>query len=940
MLKLKFNRKNVAILSLLAAILLLFCSAAWAVRDNKSGSGDKIIAVIPADAPPTYYRDQNTGEPTGFAVDLANEIAGRAGLTISYRFANNWEEIERIIQRGAADIVPGLSISEGRKSIYIFSEPFEVFPISFFVRAASAITDLKEGAAVGVIRGSVANELLQSRQDLKVVLYENFETGLFDLLAGKIDSFSCPAPILWRLARETRVDEQIMVVGKPVAEVKRAFGIRKDRTELAERINKALEGFVGSSAYQDIYTRWYGRPHPFMSLSKQTVWAIVIMSLAIISVGIWRHWSMLGLTRKLQAEIEEREKMREALRVNEERLRLALSSSQQAWFDLDIPTGEIRTSPEYARMLGWEPEEFRTDLQTWIDGIHPDDRDGMLAGFNACLTSGEPCSMEYRRRTKSGEWIWLRSTGKVVAFDAEQHPLRMTGTYTDITARRKTEDELAQATNEQRIILSNLAVGVLFLKNRNIIWANKSLCDMFGYPAEQLLAHTTEMLYPDHETFLSTGEKAYAALARGEIHTVEVPMIRKDRTPMRCKLIGQAVNPARLEDGAIWLIEDVTEHRKMEEALIKARNLESLGVLAGGIAHDFNNLLQGLLGSITVAKSYTPETSEAYPFLTSAELGYNAAINLTNQLIAFSTGGISVRKTIQPAGLIRDVVSFVLSGSAIKEIFELPEDLLCIRADTGQLSQVIGNITLNAKDAMPSGGILMISASNERLASGAIAGLPAGMYVRISFRDVGCGIPADILPKIFDPYFSTRERGLQKGMGLGLTVSDAVIRKHGGVITVESEVGKGSAFHIYMPAVVREDELPKEGRHAAQTGTRILIMDDEPGVYRIAVDFLTLSGYRVDAVTNGDEAISAYRAAQEAGDPYAAVILDLTIPGGMGGQEAFGRLREIDPAVRVIVSSGYANDPVLADYALYGYKGALVKPYPLEVLKQTLARIV
>ena len=292
--KMKTGRGHSAIFGLLVLIVLLqLITAAGAVTESKDATRNTVIAVIPMDAPPTYYRDQHTGEPTGFAVDLADAVARRSGLSITYRFANNWEEIERIIRRNEADIVPGLSISEGRMSIYVFSEPFEIFTISFFVRAGSSSSELKEGSTVGIIRGSVANELLRSREDIQLVPYENFETGLFDLLAGKIDSFACPAPIFWRLARETRVDDQIAIAGKPVAEVKRAFGVRKDRTELVGRLNKAMEGFVGSPEYQKIYTKWYGRPHPFISLSKQTVWVLAIMSLAVICLGIWRYRSVL-----------------------------------------------------------------------------------------------------------------------------------------------------------------------------------------------------------------------------------------------------------------------------------------------------------------------------------------------------------------------------------------------------------------------------------------------------------------------------------------------------------------------------------------------------------------------------------------------------------------------------------------------------------------------
>ena len=390
---------------------------------------------------------------------------------------------------------------------------------------------------------------------------------------------------------------------------------------------------------------------------------------------------------------------------------------------------------------------------------------------------------------------------------------------------------------------------------------------------------------------------------------------------------------------------DVTRRRKLEEELNRSRNLESLGILAGGIAHDFNNLLQGLIGNIEMAIMYTPESSEAFPFLKNAESSYRAAINLTKQFIAFATGGISIKNIINPASVIMDAVSFALSGSNIKVVYDLSENLPDVCVDICQLGQAIGNITLNAREAMPSGGRLLVSAANEMLRGQEVPGLAPGKYIKISIQDQGRGIAPDLLLKIFDPYFSTKQRGVQKGMGLGLTVSDSIARKHNGAITVETEIGKGSTFHIHLPAVVSaaaEKAPPKEApdKDIVKVLPRVLIMDDDPNVVRVAVDFLNFVGYRLDAVFDGEESIKAYKTAQEAGDPYAAVILDLTIPGGMGGKEAIVRLKELDPKVKAIVSSGYADDPVLIDFAKYGFVGGLIKPYRLETLKKTLEKVI
>jgi len=270
---------------------------------------------------------------------------------------------------------------------------------------------------------------------------------------------------------------------------------------------------------------------------------------------------------------------------------------------------------------------------------------------------------------------------------------------------------------------------------------------------------------------------------------------------------------------------------------------------------------------------------------------------------------------------------------------------MTINADAGQLRQVLNNIVFNARDSMPSGGVIQVKAQNELvLHGGENHFIEPGKYVRISIEDHGAGISKENLSRIFDPYFSTKERSSQKGMGLGLTISDAVIKKHGGIIKVESEIGKGTTIHIYLPAGISENEAAalKSGSGKVETkhGARILIMDDEPAVFEVTINFLELSGYRVDSCVNGEEAVNAYKAAQKAGDPYAAVILDLTIPGGMGGKEAFTILRRIDPEVKAIVSSGYANDPVFTDYALYGFAAGIAKPYRLEALKEIIESVL
>lgn len=386
---------------------------------------------------------------------------------------------------------------------------------------------------------------------------------------------------------------------------------------------------------------------------------------------------------------------------------------------------------------------------------------------------------------------------------------------------------------------------------------------------------------------------------------------------------------------------DITKRKLLGAEMIKARNLESLGNLAGGIAHDFNNLFQGLLGNISLAKMCLSKESEAFSYLANAENVHAQATKLTSQLTAFSSGGAPQRIEIPLAPYIRQTVTANPRCPKLAVVFDIAGDLWPVKIDPSQFSQVIDNLFTNACDAMASGGKILIRAINEKLPLKNMPHpLPPGNYVQISIKDQGGGIRESDLPRIFDPYFSTKRRCAQKGMGLGLALCNTIVRKSGGAITVETEPDQGSTFRVFLPAVAIATDKMAIKNKLTGNGPRILIMDDEAEVSEVATRYLTLHGYRVDAAANGDAAISAYQGAREHDDPYAAVVLDLAIPGGLGGEAVFSILKATDPEVKAIVSSGYTADPALIDYAAHGFIEVLVKPYQPSNLKEVLDRLV
>lgn len=384
------------------------------------------------------------------------------------------------------------------------------------------------------------------------------------------------------------------------------------------------------------------------------------------------------------------------------------------------------------------------------------------------------------------------------------------------------------------------------------------------------------------------------------------------------------------------LQQEIAVRERMESELARVEKLESLGLLAGGIAHDFGNLLGSVMGNISLAMLDVDPASPARQQLIKAEGASLRAQELIRQLLTFSRGGTPVKKLLSLPGLITEAAGLSLRGSRVLHEIAIPGGLWSVEADDGQLMQVFSNLLINADQAMPDGGIIRISAQNVTLAAGDIPPLGAGRYVKVSIRDEGTGIAQEHLFRIFDPFFTTKK----KGSGLGLATSYSIVRKHDGIMTVVSEPGTGTVFHLYLPASQDDASFLSRNDSYVKGSGHILIMDDEEDMRSTTGDMLTRLGYSVDFAGEGDEAIAKYRGAREGGRPFDAVIMDLTIPGGMGGREAIRRLLAIDPDALAIVSSGYSDDTVLADHRSFGFRGVVRKPYRLRDLSEVVADVL
>jgi len=500
-------------------------------------------------------------------------------------------------------------------------------------------------------------------------------------------------------------------------------------------------------------------------------------------------------------------------------------------------------------------------------------------------------------------------------------------------------DALRESEARYRDLYDHLPDMYHSLDSRGIILdCNETEARMLGYPKEEIIGRPFSDFLTETSRRRFEEQFAHLSPAHPQIR-LEREFRRKDGSRFTASLhvFAEFDDRGRLVKTRT-VTRDISERRALETELLKIQKLESLGTLAGGLAHDFNNLLTAILGNINMARLELGPEHRALPKLLEAEKGAVRARDITQQLLTFSKGGAPVRRPASIAELIRESAGFVLRGSNVKCRFDLPEDLNAVEVDEGQISQVIHNLIINADQAMPEGGTIDVIGRNRYVSEEQGLPLPEGRYVAITVRDSGIGIHPSHLHKIFDPFFTTK----QKGSGLGLATVYSIVAKHDGHITVESELGSGTAFHVYLPVTDKPVEKRMTGaREEGLSGRgRILLMDDDEMIRDIGRDILCYFGYDVELAEDGEAALALFHEARSDRKPFDLLIMDLTVPGGMGGREAIARIRELDRDVKAIVSSGYSNDPVMASFGEYGFDGVVTKPYNVEELGRAVRKVL
>lgn len=677
---------------------------------------------------------------------------------------------------------------------------------------------------------------------------------------------------------------------------------------------------------------------------KDFLWRGLILSAVLLIVAFSALYFTFGkVMDSLLHEIRERKVAEDDLALGKQRLQAIFDSSPAAIFIHDINGTILDLNRTMLEMFGVEKEEGLA-LSIADDYSSADNPSAMLPVFWQKACGGAPQQFDWLVRRPHDGFVFIAQVNleKILFGDKEV----ICATVQDITARKEAEENLASEQERLAVTLRSIADGVIATDvEGKVVLLNKVAEELTGWSNEEAQGK------PSMEVFNIINEKTGQSCVSPIQRVLETgntiglashtALVARDGS---VKSIADSGAPIRDREsvivGGVLVFRDVTHEKKIEEELLKVRKLESIGVLAGGIAHDFNNILSAILGNVELAAYRVAESdTKTANLLTDAQKASKRAAKLTQQLLTFSKGGVPVREATTLPELVTDSADFVLHGSQVFCTYNFPDELWMVDVDGGQIGQVIQNIILNAKHAMPEGGSIVICCANVGdAAKEARLNTDTGNYVRITIQDTGTGIPEEIRDKVFDPYFTTK----QEGNGLGLAICHSIINKHEGFLTVDSVSGKGTTFTIYLPAVFSSQTLVdvEPGVTPSAKGARIMVMDDDEMVCKVAAAQLTILGHEPVLVVDGDQAIKRYLELQDCGTPIDLVIMDLTIPGGMGGQEAAQKLLQFDPQAKIIVASGYSTDPVMANCREFGFCSAVAKPFDLTELARSIESVL
>ncbi len=932
------------------AILVLFAAA---LADVRSAPAPATVLRVGFEqgAQPMSFAGAD-GKPVGFSVDLLNAIAAEMNLTI-VPVIGPWDTIFSRFKAGELDVLASLAYTPERDAYIDFAVSHLRLEGRVFVRKGETrlrtLEDLKS-LRLGVQPLSFSHEYLRRRGlEGTVVPVATLPDALRSLSENRSDAVLAVSLIGNHIIRREQLDDIILSpLVLPDFEFRLHMGVPAGAAERLALLNEGLARIRQDGTYDRLYSRWIGRlesrPLRLSDVRRYLPWTLLLVA-GVVMAFLWQRRLLRRLARQ-KARLAE----------SEERLRHVLEGSEDGFWDWDIRADRIERSERWAGMLGYRVDEIDPSIAGGLQLIHPDDIAAYRAWQDRILSgSTERYEIEYRMRAKSGEWRWILDRGKVVDRDASGGPLRMAGTHTDITERKRTESALIESQAllkrsaqllQQTQAAAHIGGWETDLRTGRVYWTSETfrLHDTSPEEFQPTRESVYEFYVPESRALLQAA--AERAIRDGTPYGLELELVTAKGRRLHVHTTGLAEQENGRPVKLYGSFRDITaeksahqEREKMRLKMLETQKLESLGVLAGGIAHDFNNLLTVILANTTFLRAERSGDDEPLGHI---ETAARRAADLCRQMLAYAGKGSFVVERVEFANLVRDTTQLIQVSIGKKARLELDvaAGLPPVEADVSQLRQVLMNLVINAAEALgDEPGLIRIAIRLERPEAAPPAGLvrsfdvPAGDCVCLEVSDTGCGMSAATLPRIFDPFFTTKFAG----RGLGLPAVLGIVRAHRGALAVQSQPGGGSTFRLYLPAA-RPLPAPSGGTRHPFAGPRaegaVLIADDEPVVLQTTAALLRHQGYRTVVAADGNEAVARFREA--GGGAFAAILLDLTMP-GIDGAEAARAIRAIDPSARIFVMSGFSEQDVFARLRGLGNVAVLRKPFSRDTLLASLA---
>jgi two-component system cell cycle sensor histidine kinase/response regulator CckA len=889
------------------------------------------------------------GRLDGFNVDLIRAVAGETGLKLR-PIGASWNELFGRFKANELDVLVSVAYTRERDQIMDFTATHLTMGGAVFSRRGGL--EIHQGSDLGNVRVAVQPEsfthayLRRHGWDRNLVFFPTLREALHALEEGRCDAVAAISVIGMHMVQQDRLTH---VVNSGVALSDLTFelhlAVHAGDADLLYTLNEGLARMRANGEYDRIHEKWIGPLE-----GRHLAWKDVTPYLPVLVLGLGAGLGIVIWQRRIMRRLAAQAHQ---LRESEERLRHVFEGSEDGFWDWDLATGKLERSERWAAMLGYTLAEIGPTLAAGTSLVHPDDLEVYQLWQRRLERGGvDRYDIEYRMRTKSGEWLWILDRGKVVARDARGNPMRMAGTHTDITARKRTDAALIESQAqlkrsahllEQAQAMARMGGWEYDLRSDRLYWTRETY---------RLHETTPEEFQPTMEAsiaFYAPGSRSAIrsaiehAARSGQSYALELDVVTARSRPIRVRTTGAAERDGQHVVKIYGTFQDITaenvaeaEREKLRLKMLEAQKLESLGVLAGGIAHDFNNLLTVILANATFVRSDSAVDDERLAHIESAA---RRAADLCRQMLAYAGKGSFVVEHADLGALVRDTAELIrvsISKKARLEL-DLSPRLPAVQGDVSQLRQVVMNLVINASEALgEAGGEIRITTRTARPepTTGGLNyafDLPAGDCVCLEITDTGQGMTPATLGRIFDPFFTTKFAG----RGLGLAAVLGIVRAHNGALTVRSALGQGSTFSLYLPASTQAVKTPTASAAAVPTrnghGT-ILIADDEPVVLTTAAAVLRHHGYETVLATDGHEAVREFKA-----DPrrFAAVLLDLTMP-GLDGAEVLRVIRAVQPKTRVLMMSGFSEQDVLNRLRGLGEVAILRKPFTQDTL---LARI-